>query len=255
MGFMSFGVCALLGFGCFVAKFYTPRTTFVLGAILISFMLMSLYPAYYASRSEIRRVVWGQEDYTTRITQSYTSLSENWSWFDIQSDDQLMAIEDRLNHNSLVGLARRRLQSGAVAFADGETIVHAFVALIPRALWPDKANFAGSGHLVSRFTGLHFQGSTSIGIGHVMELYVNFGPVGVFIGFVVLSAAVSFLDLRGGWHLYSGNEYGFLLCFVCGSNIVTSSGGVLANILPSCVGGLLLCYGIHRFCLQSGRED
>ncbi len=46
---------------------------------------------------------------------------------------------------------------------------------IPRALWPNKPVVGGSGDLVSTYTGIRFADGTSVGIGQVLESFVNFG--------------------------------------------------------------------------------
>ena len=45
-------------------------------------------------------------------------------------------------------------------------------------------------------TGLRFNSQTSIGVGNVMELQINFGMPGVAVGFFVLGWAIGKLDLK-----------------------------------------------------------
>ena len=90
---------------------------------------------------------------------------------------------------------RRRTEE---MFARGETIWHAIIAPVPRALWPNKPIVAGSGDLVSRYTGIMFAEGTSVGIGPVMEMYVNFGSAGVFVGFIVIGLFLGYIDFRAG---------------------------------------------------------
>src|ERR1700734_2977948 len=94
-------------------------------------------------------------------------------------------VDARLNQNWLVGAAVNRL-SETDAFAHGDTLWDAPLALIPRALWPDGPTNAGSGDLVNRYTDIKFGAGTSVGIGQVLEFYANFGTTGVMIGFALM---------------------------------------------------------------------
>jgi hypothetical protein len=67
-------------------------------------------------------------------------------------------------------------------------------ALIPRVIWPDKPTVGGGQDWVSQFTGITFDESTSIGIGQVLELYMNFGISGIIVGFAVLGFILMRLD-------------------------------------------------------------
>jgi hypothetical protein len=69
-------------------------------------------------------------------------------------------------------------------------------ALIPRAIWPEKPNVGGGGDVVAQFTGINFSEGTSVGVGQVLEFYINFGMPGVLCGFVVLGFILMRLDRR-----------------------------------------------------------
>src|SRR5205814_7729697 len=96
------------------------------------------------------------------------------------------AIDRRLNQNFLVGAAAASLESGQVEYASGATLGNMIVALIPRAIWPDKPAVGGGGSVVADFTGIEFAEGTSVGAGQVLEFYVNFGTWGVIGGFLLL---------------------------------------------------------------------
>jgi hypothetical protein len=145
-----------------------------------------------------------------------------------------------LNQNILIGHAVRYLSGGRTEYARGETLLDAFVALIPRAVWPDKPLYAGSGNLVTHFTGIPFARSTSVGIGHVMELYVNFSIPGVLLGYVLLGALLGFFDTRCAGHLLAGNWKRFTLLFVIGQCFLEASGN-FAEATASAAGSAALC--------------
>src|SRR4051812_46235184 len=98
-----------------------------------------------------------------------------------------------MNQDFLIGLAMENLEAGRVPFANGRTIADAVLGLVPRAIWPDKPIAAGSGDLVSVYTGLNFPEWTSVGIGQVMECYVNFGTPGLVFGFILIGALLVFI--------------------------------------------------------------
>ena len=89
----------------------------------------------------------------------------------------LFALDQRLNQNYLVGMGVMRHREGEAELLYGATVP--FWALIPRAIWPDKPAVGGGGDLVSQFTGIKFAEGTSVGVGQVLEFYMNFGMPGV----------------------------------------------------------------------------
>src|SRR5262249_2584933 len=151
--------------------------------------------------------------------------------------------------NLMIGKAVRRTSGGIVAFAEGETLGNSFLALIPRVVWPDKPQWAGSGSLVSRFTGLKFARGTSVGIGHVMELYVNFGTTGVLVGYLVLGTVLGVIDLVSGRHLAAGRWEQFALWYMAGLPML-NVGGNFAETTAAVVGGLLLCLFVSRMLVR-----
>jgi hypothetical protein len=242
-GFMGFGVVACLTIACFVGVFYRPRSAFVAGAGVVLLLGLSLYPTYMSVRQGIRKAVWGGEGFSSRLEKMELLISE-WQWFDAENKKQLNAIDERVNQNILIGRAVHYMSDGNADYVWGETFRNALVALIPRAIWPDKPQFAGSGGLVNRFTGIKFARGTSVGIGHVMELYVNFGIPGVFLGYLLLGALLGFLDTRCGAHLLAGNWKQFTLFYVIGLSFL-QVGGNFAEATSSAAGSAVLCLLIH----------
>ena len=244
-GFLGFGVAAVLSGATFVAARYKPRWLVVIGGAALVFLGLSLYNVYMGIRGDIRGVVWGGASMSDRIGTTASALEDNWSWFDYQSKTHLETIDSRLNQNFLVGRAYLNVETGSVRLVKGETLYRAVVALVPRILWPGKPTFAGSGDLVSRFTGIHFAAGTSVGIGHVMELYMNFGVPGLVVGFGVIGLCLAFLDDQAGRWLAAGNVERFLLCYVVGQSLLIVI-GTFAEIPPCAIGGALLCLAVTR---------
>lgn len=248
-GYLGYGVFALATVGCFIAVFYRPRATLLLIGLCAAISGISLFSTYAKARSEIRRAVWEEKTLSERLQVAYTSLEKNWGWFDAKSETHLMPIEERLNQNHLVGAAYRNLNEEAVEFARGETCIDSLLALIPRLVWPDKPVWAGSGTLVTRFTGIRFDAHTSVGIGHVMELYVNFGEYGLFLGFVVLGLFLGLVDMLAGSHLQNGDGKAFISWFVPGQALLQVEGN-FAEMTASFAGFAVLCAVVNRFVIS-----
>ena len=131
-------------------------------------------------------------------------------------------------------------------FARGETFWQALIALIPRALWPDKPGVAGSGNLVSEYTGIQFAAGTSVGIGQVMEFYINFGTFGVVFGFIIFGLVVTICDTCAGERLASGDLYGFVLWYMPGLSML-QVGGSLAEITSSVAASVFVALMVNKY--------
>jgi hypothetical protein len=252
-GFLGFGVVALLCVGCFVfvaVRYWWLCLPF---APVVLYFGLSLWVTYFAARKEIRAQVWGGESLAARLDVLYDGVVHRWLWLDLSDRHQVAKLE-RLDQNGLVGDAKVYLQQDAVDYARGKTFVDAILALIPRLVWPDKPTYAGSGDLVSHFTGRVFSEGTSVGIGQVMELYVNFGPMGLVAGYVVLGFVVSWLDDRAGLALWQGRLRDFLFLFMVAQPLMVTQGN-FAEMFPAMVGSLVLTAGTFWLLAQLGAES
>jgi hypothetical protein len=239
-GFLGYGVSFLMTMGSFVAVFYRPRWRIALLGSLAILLGLSLYPTYMSVRGKIRQAVWGGVSYSERLERMALLVSE-YRGLDLENRQDLEAINGRLNQNYLIGRAVNRLEAGQADYAQGDTLWNALVALIPRALWPGKPTYAGSGGLVTRFTGIQFAKGTSVGIGHVMELYVNFGTPGVLLGYVLLGALLGLLDSRSATCLLRGDWKGFTALYLIGVSFL-QAGGNFAEATGTAAGSVVLCF-------------
>jgi hypothetical protein len=178
-----------------------------------------------------------------------------FEFFDPHNPEHLTRIEDRLNQSALVGAAVIHLQE-TQDYAHGETIYDAMLALIPRAFWPDKPITAGSGNLVTRFTGIAFDstGNTSVGIGAVMECYVNFGTAGVICGFLLLGIIVTTLDILATERLANFDLNGFVLFFLPGLAFL-QVGGQFVEVTASAAGSLIVALLVNRYLHRYQRKQ
>jgi hypothetical protein len=245
-GFMGYGAAAALTVGTFVASFFRPRWKTALVSLVLLYIGFSFYVNYMRDRDDIRRAVWGGQSLWDRVERVGTTLG-NFEWFDPRSEQHLWRIDDRLNQNVLVGAAVNLMQyTGNYAY--GRTVGDAVLALIPRALWPEKPIAAGSGTLVSEYTGVTFGEETSVGIGQVLEFYINFGTPGVVIGFLIFGVAVSGIDAIATSHLRAQNWQGFVMWYLVGISCL-QVGGSLVEVSGSAGASLVSAMLLNRWLL------
>jgi hypothetical protein len=256
-GFLGYGVLAAALVWTFVASFYRPRILLVTVVVAAAYGGLSFYVAYMKTRDDLRRVVWGGDALSARITQVLT-IKDVLEPFDWTKSDHLEPVDGRLNQNGLVGAAVFHLNMTG-DFEKGKTLWYAFAAMIPRAIWPDKPMKAGSMGMAAAFTGRTFAAGTSVGIGPVMESYANFSTPGVVIVFLVLGTALRLIDQRAYTHLESGDYHHFMrfhlvgcaLVNVSGSFIEVASGAAAAVVASVLVQTILEKHSASRFPSKS----
>lgn len=214
-GFLGYGVVSMVVIAFFLLSRIRLHWWHIPTLLVIVYLGLSLFITYIEGRGEIREAVWGNEAYSDRIEIIGAEFGQ-WEWFNWRNQEHLARIDDRLNQNFLVGVARTNLENGIVRYGDGETIQRAFIAFIPRALWPDKPVVAGGTEIVTKYTLIEFYGTTSVAAGQAMEFYVNFGYSGVIIGFAALGLLFAWVDSRAAYRLDSNNLYGFLRWYLVG---------------------------------------
>jgi hypothetical protein len=176
-------------------------------------------------------VVWGGATFEDRWDQLSTTIRTT-EWFDPTQQAHLDRIRVRLDQDFFVGAAAVNLEDGNVEFARGATIVAAVLAIIPRAIWPDKPVVAGSGDIVSEYTGIRFTEGTSVGVGQVLELYINFGRAGVIGGFVLIGLLVTSIDRTAAAHLARGDAQRFLVWYLPGLSLL-QIGGAFTEVVAT----------------------
>ncbi|MDP9171205.1 MAG: hypothetical protein M3N54_11350, partial [Acidobacteriota bacterium] len=221
-GFLSFGVIALSTVILFSAQFFRPRWALLAAGVAFGYLGLTGYGAYMRDRNQNREVVWGGESLGNRVAAFQKTLATA-DWFDWRDPEHLAFVDDRLNQNFLVGSSVTYL-SNTGNYAYGSTLMEAVVNMIPRVIWPSKPTSAGSFGLATRFTGIEFAMGTSVGIGPVMELYGNFGDLGIWVGFIVLGALIQAMDTMAGYHLSNGTWLDFANWYLVGISFLNVSG-------------------------------
>jgi hypothetical protein len=239
-GFLGFGIMALLPVMIFTLT-WMPRKNLgklALWGVVGVYLGLSLFVTYMRDRTALRASVWGEQTFSSRLDRLEDTFS-NFELFSPYEPRHLAAIDGRLNQNFLVGAAEIYIDS-TKQWAAGETLWKAALAMIPRLLWPDKPPTT-SGALVSEYTGIQFAKGTSVGIGQVMEFYVNFGSPMVFAGFFVFGAVLAWLDRIAADGLRSGDVYRFMMAYLVGLSM-QQIGGSLMEVVAAAGGSVVAVY-------------
>ncbi len=247
-GFLGYGFAAALTVFAFFASFYRPRWRVMAIAVLLSYFGLSGYVTYMRDRRDIRAVVWSGGDISERLARLTDTLAAT-EWFDVYNVEHLSRIESRLNQDYLTGAAVSQVRSGVATLANGETLKDAMLGFVPRALWPDKPVTAGSGDLVTTYTGFRFDANTAVGIGQVLECYVNFGTTGVVVGFFLIGALIVLVDRSAYARLNDGDFSGFTLWYLPGLALL-NVGGSFVEVTSSAGAAFAVAFIAQRLALH-----
>ena len=246
-GFIGYGIFNTIMVFTFMARFYRPRWRLIVLGLAAVYLGLSLYVTYMRDRAAIRDTVWGDQTYGSRIDQLKATLSRA-EFFSINDDEHLERVDLRLNQNALVGASVHYIESGRQGFAKGETLWDAILALVPRVFWSNKSVIAGSGDLVAKYTGYNFAEGTSVGIGHVMEFYINFGQWGVIVGFLIFGSIIALIDKCAGRSLADKDWLTFACWYLPGAAFL-QVGGSFVEVTASAVASLAVAVFVR--CLAS----
>jgi phosphate starvation-inducible membrane PsiE len=242
-GFLGYGFAAMMVVLAFRSSFHRPKWRHLVYGVVLAFVGLSVYVTYMRDRDDIRSLVWCGGALAERASQLQNTVAAT-EWFDPTNIEHLRRIDLRLNQNYLVGAAVVRLRERSVPYADGATLAEAGLAMIPRALWPDKPVVAGSGDLVSIYTGMWFDQNTSVGVGQVMEYYINFGTVGVVLGFLIMGMLLVTADRSASDHLNRGDSRKFMLWYLPALSFL-QVGGSFTEASAGAAAALVLSLGIN----------
>ena len=237
-GFVSFSTQWIITILAFL--FLMSRRKGVLVALMpIAFYLsLSLFVAYIGERNAIRDLVW-EEDRTVTVGERLDRISQiftNFELLDLDDPKHTHALDARLNQNFLVGAAVGNIESGSISYALGSTVP--WWTFIPRVVWPDKPDVGGGGSIVSDYTGIVFEESTSVGAGQVLEFYVNFGIAGVVIGFFLWGFTLMTIDRRIMSAMLNADMPTLLRNSMVGLTLI-APGGNLIEIIVAAIGAFV----------------
>lgn len=251
-GFLGFGIASTAPVLIFVIACTGKRNylrTAALG-VLGLYLGMSFFVTYMRDRSEIRASVWGGDRFSARI-ERFTQTMENFELFSINNPNHLDAISSRLNYTWLVGAGVSYMEN-TQGWARGETLKTAALGLVPRLIWKNKPQQGGS-NLITKYTGLVFPEGTSVPMGQILELYVNFGSWLVFIVYMAIGGLLAYVDVVGSNALKTGAFHTFIYCFVIGQ-AVGSVGHDFVVVTADAAVGVILVYVLQQFMRMKSKR-
>jgi hypothetical protein len=202
----------------------------------------SLYVNYYIGRDAIRAAAWSGASFSEKYDVIYSTIS-NGELLDLSNISHLAAFQDRLNQNLFIGLAASRIDKSTVEMLYGRSLYEGAIALIPRALWPNKPVKAGSGNLIPEMTGLALDTEeTAWGVGSVMEFYINYGNYGVIIGFLFMGWLLSRWDRRCFESIESG-DFGRSITYFLPAMALLQPLASLVEITSGLAAAIIAAYG------------
>lgn len=132
-------------------------------------------------------------------------------------------------------------------------------AIVPRFLFPDKPVLGSNSWLVVKYAGIEAAGeeeATSIGFGHMAELYVDFGSVGMLIALFMWGFIIGLT--RGALLLVSPSRYFFMAAlspmflqtFVSQAEVAYMLGGLMNRLVVYALSLYFICPWLHRKLLM-----
>jgi hypothetical protein len=153
----------------------SPNVLVFYTLIIIGFITLAFSQHF---KQSTRAEIWeGQNTTTNEI--KIENIFTNYSIID---GEFYRPAASRLNQGWLVSLVMKKSETNNTILL-GKTLIDAiFTAVIPRIIWTDKPK-AGGHENIKNYTDLKLVGSTSMNIGTLGELFVNFGffaPIALF---------------------------------------------------------------------------
>jgi hypothetical protein len=240
-GFLSYGSAAMIIVLSILTVSVRNWWKVIIGLIVAVYLGLNVFVNYFGQREEIRKEVWGGAPLTDRIDATL-DIFRDFRWFNPNNMGHVIALDQRLNQNFFTGLAADRIEQGSVDYLYGRSVWEGLIALIPRALWPDKPVFAGSPKIVSEMTGLTLNENTSFGVGNVMEFHINFGIPGLIVGFFLLGLALRALDRYAAMSLRRGDFGNAVIGFLPAIALIQPNGS-LVEISSGAAAALVAAHG------------
>jgi hypothetical protein len=247
-GFLEQAVLPLIIF--FVTKWLYVRKLSLSGATVVFLIILFLSPV----KASFRQSAWGEDAAGSDTAQSF--ITTPVLWFDQAYQYWTATISGEGDVVSATSAATSRadlihqfahiysLTPSVIPFQYGETYSYFIVALIPRAIWPDKPQAGGANNFFAVAFGITSEEGakkSTFGVSLLGEGYINFGIPGVFLIMFLQGCVFAVLQLVFGRERSgTGGQMIFLAFFVFFLNGVGTSaeiffGNILQNLLGSCL--------------------
>jgi hypothetical protein len=231
-GFLSYGFQYFLLLACVIGcnvEYSRKRAAWIAILVpLIAYMLVSASVVYLENRRDLRAVLWSDATLGRRISVSLATINR-FHLLDPFDNSQLALIDSRFNQNIFVGKAIEYLDRNPNSFGNGETIRDAVLAFVPRMFWRNKPIIGGT-EMLSRYTGMKFSKTVTMQIGLILEAYVNFGWLGIFVLLFVYGCIIEFVDTRATMYFHRRQLADFVPYFLVGMTLAWPGASLTAQI-------------------------
>lgn len=219
-------------------------------AVVVGYLLLSVFVTYAQSRNAIRSAVWyEQSSLINRLDTVFSSFSQ-FEWFSLSNPQHLAFIDQRSGQIQFTGIVAERLSNGIVTYAGGRLVGEAVLMMIPRIVWPGKPIILGGNSMVTYYTGISFAYNTSVAVGPLMEFYISLGAVGVFVGFMFLGLLLELVDQAATSALQHKDEKTFALWFVVGLGMLQPEDRLIA-VTGSAISGFVTMILVNRYIVPA----
>jgi len=183
------------------AVYWTRRRRFPMRYAIIAVLLYGIIqPIKAAYREEVWKRGYASDNIHDRLVLWGTLLTAGWeerhelnkAMSNTQEQTALTRIDIIHMFARVVEMTPRR-----IPYQLGETYNYLIYALIPRAIWPDKPSASSA----NQFFGVSYEfqtpesvGDTSIGLPHLAEAYINFGPLGIIFIMMIIGMVYAGVD-------------------------------------------------------------
>jgi hypothetical protein len=240
---------------------WAVRRRIPLKAIAICLLLIT---PLFAAKQGFRDVAWfGGDQNQGLIEKGLTFVNMGWEALVRFGDDEKGALVDqtgRRTANLLVLGAVVQMTPYEVPYWEGETYSTLPTTLIPRFLWPEKPEKNLGQDFGHRYGFLDDEDyGTSVNLPQLVELYANFGWLGVLLGMPLIGVIyrmvyemVNHVDAGSGGFAIAG------LMFVSLANIESDFslvfGGIL-QLIVACVVLVTVLGGVREFRFSFRRKN
>ena len=183
---------------------------FMLGAIPITYLMLSLFVAWMSFRMDVRSA----ESFEDRID-AISAGTQKIEWLTPGNHESLDWLNTRLNQYIFVGKVIEQHEALPSLRLNGESLMYIPLVWVPRAIWPNKPEMGGNA-MLSKHAGMAFSATATFGSGPIVELFVNFGYAGILFGSMILGYLVRWIDLRATEALRAGRPLEFTRWFCVG---------------------------------------
>jgi hypothetical protein len=244
--FAGFALPMLIAMLAFMAVFGFLRPYQRAGAVLLALAMLAMGVIWQGVKNEYRQEVsggTGEQVITVGLGERYALLGRMAG--ETVGDDIDRSIEKfalRLAYVENFGLVIRRVPA-ELPYRDGELLGAALAhILMPRVLFADKPPLPSDSELTSLYTAniyIMYMTGTSISLGYMTELYIDFGHWGVALAGLLLAAIL--VGVHAGFQRASPDP-AIALALTCATLM---SVRLFETALPKLLGGVLSVFVVQ----------